>query len=126
MERKNVPAVRRVVDDLHTMENSIDEAIRQCAAFIVTLIDASREMKLSATVGNEAYAGATATLAQLTSSRSAAVSLHTDLAALHQDLKVNKVRATGDLWKLIEKPKAEAAPDASEEASNVVEMTLAS
>lgn len=87
------------------MEASIDDAMRQCASFIVTMVDSSREMKLSATVGNEAYLGATATLTQLASSRKAAIDLHEDLAVVYEEIKVNKVRATGDLWKLIEKPK---------------------
>lgn len=126
MERQNIPTIRRVVDELHGMERSIDDAIRQCASFIVTMVDASREMKLSTTVGNEAYAGATATLAQLTSSRTAAVALHADLAVIHDDIKVNTVRATGDMWKLVEKPKAEAA-DLPDEGKDdiVVKMTLA-
>jgi hypothetical protein len=108
VERQNIPTVRRVVDELHMMEKSIDDAMRQCASFIVTMIDSAREMQLSATVGHEAYTGATVTLSQLASSRSAVVSLHADLAAIHDDVKLRKVRATGDLWKLIEKPKPSA------------------
>lgn len=128
MERQDIPTVRRVVDELHTMERSIDDAIRQCASFIVTMVDSSREMKLSTTVGNEAYAGATATLAQLTSSRTAAVSLHADLAAIHDDIKVNTVRSHGDMWKLIEKPKAQVdlrVDDYSDQNTKVVVMGAA-
>ena len=125
MERQNIPTVRRVVDELHMMERSIDDAIRQCASFIVTMVDASREMKLSTTVGNEAYAGATATLAQLTSSRTTAVSLHADLASIHDGIKVNKVHAMGDLWKLVEK-KAQASEQIGDgEDDNVVVMSMA-
>ena len=73
------------------MKHSTDDAIRQCASFIATMVDASREMKLSTTVGNEACAGATAALAQLTSSRTAAVGLRADLALIHIDIKIDTV-----------------------------------
>lgn len=126
MERQDIPTVRHVVNELHTMERLIDDAIRQCASFIVTMVDSAREMKLSSTVGNEAYVGATATLTQLTSSRAAAVNLHADLASIHDNIKVNTVRATGDLWKLIErKAVVDVPPGRSSETDNVVAIEMA-
>jgi hypothetical protein len=107
------------------MERSIDDAIRQCASFIVTMVDSSREMKLSATVGNEAYAGATATLAQLTSSRTAAVGLHADLATLHDDIKLKPIRAHGDLWKITEPKRGEASAEKPDADAVVVLASVA-
>lgn len=125
MERENIPTVRRVVGELHSMEHAIDDAIRQCASFIVTMVDSSREMKLSTTVGNQAYAGASGTLAQLTSSRTAAAALHADLAELHGNIKVNSVRATGDMWKLVEK-KAQATDKPGDiDQNNIVAISVA-
>lgn len=102
MERENIPTIRRVVNDLHTVEYKIDDAIRECAAFIVTMVDAGREMRLSSTVGSAAYSGAAETLAQLTASRTAMVGMHNELSVVHAGLRVSKIRGHGALWKLAE------------------------
>jgi hypothetical protein len=124
VERANIPTVRQVVDELHTMEHKIDDAIRHCASFIVTMVDASREMQLSSTVGSTAYTDAAQTLAQLAASRAAAVDMHNGLSDVHAGLKANPVRAHGDLWKITE-PKRGSIGQAQPDEDRVAPLSLA-
>jgi hypothetical protein len=72
-------AAIKVVDSLYAAEAAIDAALARAAELNTTLANARIEAKLSAVVGQEAFAGAAAAFAALARARAEIVETHNRL-----------------------------------------------
>lgn len=90
--------MRTVVDDLYATERSIDDAIAQSTDFVATMIQARRDVNLSAVVGAEAQSKMMEAVAALGVARNAVVAAHADLAKVQRLVGLGHV-ATGPVDK---------------------------
>lgn len=90
--------MRTVVDDLYATERAIDDAIAQSTDFVATMIQARRDVNLSAVVGAEAQSKMMEAVAALGVARNAVVAAHADLAKVQRLVGLGHV-ATGPVDK---------------------------
>ncbi len=109
MLKERRDAARKVAEGLFSLENAIDAALGKAAEFIGALPAARAEAKLSAMVGQEAFASAAGALTLLVEARAKVLEAHRHLEATKIQVGLREV-SVGDL---LPKPKvsgSEAAP----------------
>ena len=80
-----------VADHLIAAERALDEAIRATAALACALPTARLEAKLSAVIGQEAFAGASRAMATLTDARAELVATHDALAGVRDRVGLRNI-----------------------------------
>lgn len=107
MLNERLAAANQVAAKLRSLEEAIDDAIICAAELVAATPKARRGANLSATVGHEAMALSSETLAALHLARSKIVAAHHEFADVRNQIGLTP-KMTGDLWKLVEKGKDEA------------------
>jgi len=87
-----------VVDDLHATEKAMDDTIAQASDLLATLIQARRDMNLSAVIAAKAQSKIVESVAALGVARDAVVAAHNDLAKVQRLVGLGHV-ATGPVDK---------------------------
>ena len=76
---EKVFVVKRVASKLHGTEAAIDEAMVQAADLMADMVQARKDLRISATVASDATAKVMAALAALGAARTAMVEAHSEL-----------------------------------------------
>lgn len=76
---EKVFVVKRVASKLHGTEAAIDVAMVQAAEMMAELVQARKDLRVSATVGSAATAKVMAALAALSEARTAMIEAHSEL-----------------------------------------------
>ena len=82
MDKREVMKV--VVEDLYATEKAVDDAIAQSTDFVATMIQARRDVNLSAVIGAEAQSKMLEAIAAMGQARDAVVAAHADLARVQR------------------------------------------
>jgi hypothetical protein len=92
---------QRVANQLAATENAIDASMTETSALIASLMEARREMGLSAVFGDEAVQKVTEALAAVSAARKSVVEAHNELAELKLRAGIRtKLGAIGDKYLL--------------------------
>lgn len=83
-----IEAGKSIAKELWATEHALDAAIAQAGDLVSAMIEARRELKLSAVVGAEAQTKVMEAIAALAQARSAVVAAHGDLSAVQRQMRV--------------------------------------
>jgi hypothetical protein len=87
---------QRVANQLAVTENAIDGAMTETSALLTGLLEARRELGLSAVFGDEAAQKVTEALATLAAARKTVIEAHTELAELKLRAGIRTKLIVGD------------------------------
>ena len=77
---KRIDIAKGVAARLFEVEDAIDGSLKQASRLIADMVDARRDLRLAAVVGQDAFARTAATIAALTEARGEIVGAHDALA----------------------------------------------
>ena len=86
-----IEIAKDVAARLFAVEDAIDGSLKQAARLIGTMVDARRDLKLAAEVGQGALARTAATISALTEARSEIINTHQALAETRDRLGLRTV-----------------------------------
>lgn len=90
-----IEVANKVAKELWETERALDAAITQTGGFVTSMIEARRELNLSAVVGADVQSKVMEAMGALAQARSAVVAAHGDLAVLQKAMDIPTV-AVGD------------------------------
>lgn len=90
---RKMEVARQVADKLYHTEEAIDSAVAQASEFMVELIGARRELRLSATVGTDVPAKVSEAIAALAEARRAVAEAHSALNDVQGQIGIRGVMA---------------------------------
>lgn len=111
---KQIKSAARIARQLRETEQTMDEAILNANALVSAMIEARREGRLAAEVGQDALANVVRGLQAMSEARGAIARSHGDLAKLADDLAI-EWRLDGPLEEKL-KPVFKADPPAQDAA----------
>lgn len=85
---KQIKSAARIARQVHQTEHALDQAILETNALLVAMIEARREGKFAAEVGQDALEDVARTLKTLMDARGSIVAGHSSLAKLAKDLAI--------------------------------------
>jgi hypothetical protein len=103
MLQNRMAAARIVGQALNSTENAVDDAIVSVANLTRALTEARRVANLSPVVGQDAVALTADAFAALQLARAKMVEAHEAFAEVRDGMGLRE-RASGDLWKIMQKP----------------------
>lgn len=99
MLNDRLAASKMVAEKLFALESALDDALK-CAGELSTALPAARQRaKLSAVVGQQAFASTSEAVAALFTARARIVEAHNNLAEVHEQIGL-KTYAGTSLWKI--------------------------
>ncbi|KAB2854277.1 MULTISPECIES: hypothetical protein [Sphingopyxis] len=102
MLKERLAVANKLANEVHAAEAAIDNAIAKLGVLVTSLPDAQAGARLSAVVGDRAFAHLQSAVAGLFEGRSQVVALHNELASLKDRVGLrNMVVGSGDLGKVV-------------------------